>query len=77
MNAVWSLTRYNTSQNFLLKKFLKENSVSRNLSTRILRREKKKGEFLSRRVVLRYVDYVLELRHKKTHHSKAVGFFLL
>jgi len=54
MNAVWSLTRYNTSQNFLLKKFLKENSVSRNLSTRILR----------------YVDYVLELRHKKTHHSK-------
>lgn len=54
MNAVWSLTRYNTSQNFLLKKFLKENSVSRNLSSRILR----------------YVDYVLELRHKRTHHSK-------
>lgn len=34
---VWSLTRYNTSQNFLLKKFLKENAVSRNLSSRILR----------------------------------------
>lgn len=43
---VWSLTRYNTSQNFLLKKFLKENSVSRNLSTRILRRRfgKRVGE---------------------------------
>ncbi|CAK9066156.1 unnamed protein product [Durusdinium trenchii] len=54
MNAVWSLTRYNTSQNFLLKKFLKENAVSRNLSSRILR----------------YVDYVLELRHRRTHHSK-------
>lgn len=40
---VWSLTRYNTSQNFLLKKFLKENSVSRNLSTRILRRTGKLG----------------------------------
>lgn len=45
MNAVWSLTRYNTSQNFLLKKFLKENSVSRNLSTRILRRGEKANSF--------------------------------
>lgn len=49
---VWSLTRYNTSQNFLLKKFLKENSVSRNLSTRILRRTGKLGGDLERGVNL-------------------------
>ncbi|CAJ1410481.1 unnamed protein product [Effrenium voratum] len=54
MNAVWGLTRYNTTQMFLLKKFLTEHGVSRQLSSRILR----------------YVDYVMELRHKKTHQSK-------
>jgi len=60
LSAVWAMNRYNSTQVFLLKKFLHQNSISRQLVAR----------------VTRYVDYVVELRHKHVHSSKVhyLGF---
>jgi len=48
MAAVWEVNRYKNTQTFLLKKFLHQTSISREVCSR----------------VTRYVDCVVELRHK-------------
>lgn len=54
MAAVWMANRYSNTQHLLLRKFLNQNKVSRELGSRITH----------------YVDFILELRHKRVHISK-------
>merc|ERR1712232_242549 len=54
LSAVWAMNRYNSTQTFLLKKFLNQNKISRGLGAR----------------VTRYVEHVVEIRHKHVHMSK-------
>merc|ERR1719409_1399649 len=48
MGAVWATNRYKNTQGFLLKKFLTQKRITRDLGAR----------------VTRYIDCVVELRHK-------------
>jgi len=59
--ALWTMNRYASTQSFLLRKFLHQNRISRDLGGR----------------VTRYVDCVLELRHKKVQTNKVHYLALL
>lgn len=61
MSAVWAVNRFKNTQSFLLKKFLNQMDISRELGAR----------------VTRYVDCVVELRHKKVPISKVEYLKLL
>lgn len=61
LSSVWLMNRHNNTQQFLLKKYLTQNQVPRTLGAR----------------VTRYIDCVLELRHKKVHHTKVQYLSLL
>jgi hypothetical protein len=54
LSAVWAMGHYKNTQALLLKKYLHQQCISRELQTRITR----------------YIDCILELRHKKVHPSK-------
>lgn len=54
VSAVWAIQRNESTQNLLLKKFLKQNNISRSLGSR----------------VTRYIDCVMELRQQKVHFSR-------
>jgi hypothetical protein len=54
LSAVWVNGNYKNTQSLLLRKFLHQEAISRELRTRITR----------------YIDCILELRQKKVHHSK-------
>lgn len=53
LSAVWSMKRNERTQSLLLKKFLRQNSISRSLASR----------------VTRYIHCVRELRQRKVHPS--------
>mmetsp|Transcript_82531 Transcript_82531/g.266098 ORF Transcript_82531/g.266098 Transcript_82531/m.266098 type:complete len:928 (+) Transcript_82531:150-2933(+) len=61
MASVWELNRHNITQHVLLKKFLHQRHVSRTLASRITR----------------YVEFILELRHKHVHSSRVQFLSLL
>merc|ERR1719197_1991657 len=61
MGTVWAANRYKYTQGFLLKKFLTRAHISRDLASR----------------VTRYVDCVVELRHKTVPVSKVEYLKLL
>merc|ERR1719174_1190913 len=61
MGTVWATNSYKNTQSFLLKKFLGQMHIQRELGAR----------------VTRYVDCVVELRHKKVPISKVEYLKLL
>jgi hypothetical protein len=61
MSSVWTANRYSFTQNFLLKKFLNQMRISRDLGAR----------------VTRYVDCIVELRHKTVPIGKVEYLKLL
>lgn len=61
LSVVWTMNRYHMTQTTLLKKFLHQSKVSRELGAR----------------VTRYVECVVELRHSKLHASKVAYLSLL
>jgi hypothetical protein len=61
LNAMWSMNRNASTQQFLLKKFLKQSGISRSLGAR----------------VTRYIESVIEIRHKRVHASKVAYLSML
>jgi hypothetical protein len=61
LSSVWAMNRYAATQSFLLKKFLSQSKISRSLGSR----------------VTKYIESVIELRHKKVHASKVLYLNML